>query len=299
MTTAVAGGVTASSYDNVFAGGAGDDSLTGSGNADFFFLDAGGVDYAQGFAGDDAFYFGAALGENDYVFGDAGNDMVILQGRYTQQGVNGIGSARLSGIETLVLMSAADTRFGASGTGNNAYILDPADANMAAGEWMTIQGNKLGALETLTFYGFGETDGHFRIVGGAANDSIIGGWQDDIITGGLGQDVMSGFLGNDVFVYRSSAESLVAAPDTINDLDVGDRVDLHMIDADTGTGGDEAFAFIGSDTFHNLAGELRAFESGGHWMVQADTNGDGAADFALQMNLQSGQPPLDASFFIL
>jgi Ca2+-binding RTX toxin-like protein len=288
-------GVAALSSNSPIAGSPGDDNLAGTGDADFFFLNDGGNDHASGGDGDDSFYFGTALASGDTVDGGSGNDMLILQASgFYNADLTGVG---LNSIEMLLLMSASDTRFGASGTGAANYILYIDDAAVAAGQTLTIQGNKLGANEHLNFVGFNETDGNFRLIGGAGSDYLLGGGGADMIFGGLGIDHMDGWTGNDVFVYRSAADSSAAAPDLIDNLSAGDLIDLRMIDADTGSSGDQAFAFIGSDAFHHVAGELRVFGDGGNWTLQADTDGDGAADFAIMG--QYGAMPPDASFFLL
>jgi len=78
-------------------------------------------------------------------------------------------------------------------------------------------------------------------------------------------------------VYRSTTESTVAASDTILDFNMGDVINLSLIDANALTGGNQAFSFIGNAAFSNTAGELR-FSTG---VLSADTNGDGIADFAI------------------
>ena len=51
---------------------------------------------------------------------------------------------------------------------------------------------------------------------------------------------------------------------------------------------DEAFAFIENDPFGGSAGELRFTESHGATYVYGDVNGDGEADFALELLGVSG-----------
>ena len=281
-------------------GTSGGDNITGGDDAEFFWLGDGGNDHIWGGNGDDIFYFGSAFTNGDIIDGGDGNDMVILQGAYYGLNLQGAVPA-LSGIEMIVLMSAADTRFGASGTGTNYYDITVDDADLAAGQQMTIQGNRLGASEAIRFLGPYETDGSFRLIGGAGDDFFYGSANADMIYGGIGLDRLIGWGGDDVFVYLSTAESGGARGlDLISGLSAGDKIDLHSIDADTNTGGDQAFTFIGSDAFHNVAGELRASLSGNEWTVQADVNGDGVADFALTAIFATGQAgPLDASYFLL
>ena len=72
----------------------------------------------------------------------------------------------------------------------------------------------------------------------------------------------------------------MTGPDTITDFEhLGDRIDLATIDADTGTWSNQAFAFIGSAAFTNIAGELR-YDAG---LVAGDVDGDGIADMEIEI----------------
>ena len=66
----------------------------------------------------------------------------------------------------------------------------------------------------------------------------------------------------------------------------GDRIDLSAIDANTanGSGTNDAFTFIGSAAFDNVAGQFRSEVIGGNTYLMADTNGDGIADLWLQLD---------------
>ncbi|HMJ93545.1 MAG TPA: RTX toxin, partial [Allosphingosinicella sp.] len=68
----------------------------------------------------------------------------------------------------------------------------------------------------------------------------------------------------------------------------GDKINLSVIDAIAGTANNDAFTFIGSNAFHNVAGELRATQSGGVWTIQADVNGDGIADLTIGLTTDGG-----------
>ncbi|MFL6863727.1 MAG: M10 family metallopeptidase C-terminal domain-containing protein, partial [Allosphingosinicella sp.] len=145
---------------------------------------------------------------------------------------------------------------------------------------VTFNAGGLRADETFTFNGGAETNGHFRIFGGGGNDVIHGGALDDVIFGGGLGDTLYGGGGNDTFRYQNVTESDLNEQDGIQDFNLGDKLDLIHIDADTSQTGDQAFTFIGSASFTSHAGELRAFDTGGGiWEVQGDVNGDGVADF--------------------
>jgi Ca2+-binding RTX toxin-like protein len=135
------------------------------------------------------------------------------------------------------------------------------------------------------------------------DDIIIGSQGADIIQGNGAGDTLTGNGGADQFRYLSFGDSLAATPDTITDFTPGtDKIDLARIDANLLSPGDQAFSWIGSNAFSatgaSSAGELRAFESNGSWIVQGDLNGDGIADLVINLTLQ-GQTPLGAVDFFL
>ena len=87
---------------------------------------------------------------------------------------------------------------------------------------------------------FGE-GGNDSIDGGANGDYLFGNAGADTLNGGAGQDSLTGGAGNDLFVFAAPGDTLTAHPDTVLDFASGDKIDLHLIDADTGTAGDQAF----------------------------------------------------------
>lgn len=186
-------------------GTSGNDIIVGSTHNDLFLLQGGGDDKARGDAGDDDFYFGAAFTAADQVDGGTGRDTVTLQGNYTLAA----GSLNLiTGAETLQLLSAGDKRFGASGSTAFNYSIATSDANVAAGQTLTISASGLATGEHLVFDGSAEKDGQFavaagagddRLTGGALNDTLTGGAGNDRLDGGAGRDVMAGGTGDDVF----------------------------------------------------------------------------------------------------
>lgn len=127
--------------------------------------------------------------------------------------------------------------------------------------------------------------------GGVGADTILGEMGDDILDGGLGRDLLVGGPGLNRYVFRSTDESGVtfAARDVITTFRHGDKIDLREIDANTLAAGDQAFSYIGNAAFSGVAGQLR-FDAGGvsptgvkTFIIFADTNGDGAADFGIQL----------------
>jgi len=142
--------------------------------------------------------------------------------------------------------------------------------------------------------------GNDRLYGESGNDVLNGGDGDDLLLGGSGRDVMSGNLGHDVFVFGAVSETGTTATtrDIIRDFSKGnDLIDLSAIDANLSTAGDQAFTFIDDDPFfaRGSAGQLRSFFSGSNTIIEGDVNGDGVADFQIQL---TGNIHLSALDFI-
>ncbi len=309
------GGASPYSYDivtddgNVAAGGrlivngstleAGENfTFDGSAESDgaFFIYGGKGDDHLTGGAGVDVFFFAEdRYAVTDQVHGGAGNDIMVLRGNYDLV----LDGSSIQDVETVTLMSGADTRFFAAGTDFN-YSITTADDTVANGATMTFNGGALRATETLTFDGHLETDGNFRLFGGAGDDVITGGAGNDLIFGGLGTDTLTGGAGADTFRYQSAAESTTNGRDGIQDFGAGDTIDLSRVDAISGTPGNDAFHFVdgGAFTGPGHAGELIASNggSGNIWTVSGDVDGDGAADFQL---LVVSDHAITASDFVL
>jgi VCBS repeat-containing protein len=185
-----------------------------------------GNDHLSGGAGNDGFFFGADgnLTGEDRVIG-GGIDSLALRGNYGNPLV--LQNATFSGIEVLVLLSGHTNEFGGVIVpGGFDYSLQLADGNVGVGQILDVNATRLGADESLRFYGGNELDGAFRILSGAANDSLFGGAGNDLIYGGLGSDAMGGGGGADTFLYRSAAESTSTGYDAINGFDWReDRID--------------------------------------------------------------------------
>ncbi|WP_299650257.1 M10 family metallopeptidase C-terminal domain-containing protein [Sphingomonas bacterium] len=276
------------------------ENLTFNGAAEtdgtFFIYGGKGVDVLTGGSGADVFFFAedARFASADRIDGGAGADIVVLRGNYTLT----LTGTSLVNVETVTLNSGSDARFAPAGTPFN-YDITTNETTVAAGQRMTFNGGALLETETLLFNGSAETNGTFRIFGGAASDTIRGGTGADLIFGGLGGDTLAGGGGNDMFQYNSAADSTTAAGDRIGDFSMGDLLDLLRIDANTGVDGDQAFAFIGSGAFTNQAGQLRAAQTDGPvWTVSGDVDGDGRADFEVVITTIDSDPITQADFVL-
>ncbi len=144
--------------------------------------------------------------------------------------------------------------------------------------------------------------GNDKLVGGDGSDRLMGNGGDDTILGGAGRDKIFGHTGADMlfggdnldyFFFRSSSEAgFGAARDVIGDFETGlDLIDLSRIDATTAVG-NGTFTFIGADPFASVSGQLRYADG----IIQGDINGDGAADFEIEI---AGAVALTESDFVL
>jgi serralysin len=259
-----------------------------------------GVDTLTGGSQGDVFVFGhdGRFGSGDTVVGGGGYDVVYLRGDYTID-FNAAGFANsLSGVESVGLLTSQNTEYAGGGDGEFDYAITANDAMLAAGSTMTFNGSRLGTSESFMFDGSRETDGNFKIWGGAGADTLTGGAGNDLVYGGGGADQLTGGAGSDTFRFQQASDSTAAATDKILDFLSGtDRIDLSRIDAISGTEGNDTFTFIGGGAFTNVAGQLRATNvSGNSWRVEGDVNGDGTADLVIDVTLASDQPLVATDF---
>ncbi len=142
-------------------------------------------------------------------------------------------------------------------------------------------------------------DGDDSLVGLAGKDTLSGGAGIDTLDGGLSVDKMAGGLGADNFDFNAVLDSgkTKTTWDHITDFKSAlDHIDLHDIDADSITMNDQDFTFIGKAAFDHNAGEVRfslqKIKVGKHFVyntiVSGDVDGDGFADFAIQLDKHKG-----------
>jgi len=274
-------------------------------NGSFLIYGGQGVDTLTGGGGNDVFFFAAGgnLGAGDFVNGGGGIDGMFLRGNYTLDfnapGMSGI----IQNVENITLTSVSDTRYARDGSAEFDYNLTFADSMLATGITITVNGGLLQAAETMIFDGSLESGGNFRLFSGAAADTLKGGGGNDLLYGGLGSDSLTGGAGSDTYQYRSTGESTGAAMDHVFGFAAGtDKIDLSLIDANSLSGGNQAFHWIGASAFTGggggAAGELRAYQSSGSWFIEGDTNGDGTADLVIQLDGSAATPLGTGDFFL-
>ncbi|CAB1080839.1 hypothetical protein D1AOALGA4SA_8512 [Olavius algarvensis Delta 1 endosymbiont] len=127
--------------------------------------------------------------------------------------------------------------------------------------------------------------GDDALSGGEDDDILIGGDGNDELTGGGGTDQLTGGMGADRFEFDDAAGSPPSVPDLVFDFNAmqGDRIDVSGIDAISGTAEHDEFIFVGNDAFSGSAGELRFVHDASDGLLEGDINGDGMADFSIEL----------------
>jgi Ca2+-binding RTX toxin-like protein len=131
-------------------------------------------------------------------------------------------------------------------------------------------------------------DGIEMIFGFAGNDVLNGIGGNDTLTGGLGKDWLTGGAGPDTFNFDLISETPKGTNrDVIMDFHRAelDHIDLSDIDAKSKTKTfNDHFTFIGAKAFHHKAGELHFIKKPGYLLVEGDIDGNGKADFQIEVH---------------
>jgi serralysin len=257
--------------------GDGDDIYVGQG----FAFSGSASDTIRAGAGNDT--IAVSTFHSDY-FGNSGNDGFFSEG--WQNLFNGG-----SGSDTISYQPRDDnSRLASTGVGID---LNQGFAQTGANRFETLVSieNAIGTKVGDTIFG---SNGANTLNGRSGNDILSGLNGNDRLIGGTGSDELHGGSGADTFDFNNKNESVTGANrDVIVDFSrsEGDKVDLATIDANSTTGANQAFSFIGSAGFSGHAGELR-FSNG---VISGDINGNGTSDFHIQINVTS----MNAADFIL
>ncbi|MDA7424683.1 calcium-binding protein [Thalassococcus lentus] len=286
----------------------GPDILSGTDAVDDIDLLAGNDTYSGG-DGDDIIFGNDGM---DSLSGDDGNDH-ILGGNDADTLRGGLGDDTLDGGGSGDVLDGGDgydiASYASADRSVRVDLQNPAISfNDAAGDtFISIEEFQTGdGIDQLRgdagdniFRTGGVSD---RLYGRAGDDMLFGEAGADAFYGGLGADIMTG--GDDAgrrdrYIYFNAAESGVGDGnrDVITDFVAGeDRIELSRIDADITQGFKQGFDFIGDAAFSGTGGELRYEQVGGNTIVQADRDGDGAADFEIEL---TGTMDLTESDFLI
>jgi Ca2+-binding RTX toxin-like protein len=289
-TSAAGQKLTGNGLANLITGGAGNDRIDGGAGADQMFGWSGNDVYVVGELGDvvsEAFNSGIDEIRTSLSDTTAPANVENITGLLdTGQTLRG------NGLDNVIAGGAgADRMIG--GAGHDLYLVGAGDN--------VIESSAAGVDEVRTAVAAYTLTANVEHLTGtsAAEQALTGNALANVIIGGSGADRLTGGGGADVFRYQAVTESYSAARDHILDFTPGtDKIDLAWIDASRALAGDQAFTWIGSNAFSNVAGQLRAFQSGAQWIVEGDVNGDGYADLVIALTLQ-GPAPLGAGDFLL
>ena len=290
--TAFADTLTGDANANLLDGGAGNDTLSGASGNDSL-IGGAGNDSLDGGVGNDTLNGSAG---NDTMNGGAGNDTYV---------VDAVGDLIVDSAGTDIVNTALHGYVLAAGIENLTIIAAAGLAAANAGIWVTgnvIANTVTGDIGNDTIEGAGGND---SLVGGAGDDRLLGGDGNDSITGGAGADTMTGGAGSDRFVHSAvPGESLTATRDVITDFVRGqDRIDLSALDANTGSGGNQAFTFRGTGAFNNAAQVRMTYDAVNNLTVITGTTNTNTStlelEIALQGNFTTGVNTLTSTDFIL
>lgn len=295
--TAVADRIVGDAAVNVLEGGDGDDLLNGGAGADTM---AGG-------AGDDRYYVDDVNDVVTELSGQGDKDMVHTSVDYTLgdnvERIKVYGTTdglALTGndLDNFLFGGAGDDTL-TGGNGDDRYHVASGDViveDVDGGTDIVFTSGDYTLSDNLEQLRADAGAIGLKLTGNSGDNVIRGGDGADTLTGGGGRDVLVGGAGADVFRFADASDSVIGTTDVIRDFISGvDLIDLSGIDAVTG-GSDDPFAFVGTDAFSGVAGELRFENVGLNTRVEADLDGDGRTDFRFVL---TGTQTLQDTDFLL
>lgn len=250
--------------DTVY-GGAGNDLLLGGDGIDILFGDSG-ADTMSGGLGNDV-YWVDSIGDKVVEATGAGRDVIFSTISITI-GAN-IEELRLWGGNNISAIGNSGANVLIGNGGNNQII-----AGLGADHLNGGSGN-----DTL-YAGLGDD----VLLGGSGSDDLRGDVGADQLNGGLSFDILRGGVDTqrDVFIFDRVADSRALGPiDVIFDFRPGiDRVDLSGLNETQKAYGAHTIANGG---VHSGAYMAWWYKSSGSVILNADTTGDGVADFSVRI----------------
>ena len=267
------------------AGSGGADTITGSSDVINALLGGDGADtLIGGDAGNIFGYFSPTdIQAGETITGGAGLDRLQISCDGAFGGNYDFSAATMSGIDEVILvgsLGAAVTTVTLNGDQIGPGGITNFDYNVSVNVRLVVFGSEVD-LSGVT------SAPPARIKGTAGIDSLTGSAADNSITGGRAKDTLTGGPGADTFDFNLSADSKRGAHhrDVITDFKHGqlDKIDLSDIDAKRGHG-NQAFKFIGKHDFHDKKGELHYVKKAGFVLVEGDIDGDGKADFQIEVD---------------
>ena len=208
-------------------------------------------------------------GDDVYVLSDVNAAGTFYQSIWDSAGTDAIvySGARDASID----LRAATLRYEEGGGGRVSYAFG-IYGGFTIAHGVTIENARSGAgNDVLT-----GNDAANQLEGGAGDDILSGGGGDDRLVGGAGRDRLDGGAGSDLFLFGAGDSAVGPLRDLIEGFEQGsDRIDL---------GGVGGARFIGGALFSGEAGQIRAVATTGSTIVEVDKNGDGIADFQLELD---------------
>jgi Ca2+-binding RTX toxin-like protein len=246
---------------------------------------------------------GGGLDTVSYAYSSAG--VTVSLDATAAQATGGSGKDTLSAFENLTGSAHSDKLTGTTGAnvidggagadtmtggaGNDTYLVrDTGDKVLEASGG----GTDL-AISYLASYTLAANIENGAIMS-AGTASMTGNSLDNIMTAGSGKNLLTGGGGHDIFVFSALADTsaLSATADTISDFLSGDRIDLSLLDANTGAAGNNAFSGTLVSDF-TAAGQLKLVSG----VLYGNTDSNlSTAEFAINLTHVSA---LSAHDFIL
>jgi Ca2+-binding RTX toxin-like protein len=224
-------------------------------------------------------------GAANYAF-NSGTSVYTWSDTTGEMSINGVGQGApgngAGGSANRIFMTVWD------GDGNDTYDLsnysDNLTVDLRPGEWTTTNATQTAGLG----------DGHFAR-GNIANallfegdtrsaiENARGGSGSDTLIANLVANQLTGNGGADTFKWMATGDAGTGtSADAVLDFVRGtDKIDFTNLDANPATGAHDAFTFIGTSAFHNVAGEVRYDVTGGSAHIFADTDGNGTANMEI------------------